>query len=290
MNDRGGGSGRAVGLTEGDPQMATAMDHDGGPRRDRSGGAGGAAGEFEAALVALLPRLRLQAWALTRERAAAEDLVQDVVAGALAARGRYVPDPAAGFAAWVHRILRNRFLDTRRRQRRTVDIDDVAESAVAIGAAHEERLVLGELRRALVRLPAAQREALMMVALEGMDYGAVAAATRSSVGTAKSRVFRARRRLQAELRGATREHRSPRRSALRRPRSEGRQGRGAPGRRAAHARTGPDFARGASGSCRRAGGRARAGSVTALFERRRVAHTPAHARRRRPLPRRRLRH
>jgi RNA polymerase sigma-70 factor, ECF subfamily len=214
MNDRGGGGGRAVGLTEGDPQMATAMDHDGGPRRDRSGGgAGGAAGEFEAALVALLPRLRRQTWALTRERAAAEDLVQDAVAGALAARGRYVPDPAAGFAAWVHRILRNRFLDTRRRQRRTVDIDDVAESAVAIGAAHEERLVLGELRRALVRLPAAQREALMMVALEGMDYGAVAAATRSSVGTAKSRVFRARRRLRAELRGATPEHRSPRRSA-----------------------------------------------------------------------------
>jgi RNA polymerase sigma-70 factor (ECF subfamily) len=216
MNDRGGGSGRAVGLTEGDPQMATAMDHDGGPRRDRSGGgAGGAAGEFEAALVALLPRLRLQAWALTRERAAAEDLVQDAVAGALAARGRYVPDPAAGFAAWVHRILRNRFLDTRRRQRRTVNLDDVSESTLATGAAaHEDRLVLGELRRALVGLPANQREALVLVALEGMDYGAVAAATRSSVGTAKSRVFRARQRLQAELRGATPEDRGQRTERL----------------------------------------------------------------------------
>jgi RNA polymerase sigma-70 factor (ECF subfamily) len=80
---------------------------------------------------------------------------------------------------------------------------------VSVGAAHEERLVLGELRRALVRLPAPQREALVLVALEGMDYAAVAAATRSSVGTAKSRVFRARQRLQAELRGATPEHWSP---------------------------------------------------------------------------------
>jgi RNA polymerase sigma-70 factor, ECF subfamily len=133
--------------------------------------------------------------------------VQDAVAGALAARGRYVPDPEAGFAAWVHRILRNRFLDTRRRQRETVNIDDVAESAVGVRAAHEERLVLGELRRALVRLPADQREALMMVALQGMGYDAVAAATQPAIGTAKSRVYRARQRLHAELRGATFEDR-----------------------------------------------------------------------------------
>jgi RNA polymerase sigma-70 factor (ECF subfamily) len=58
--------------------------------------------------------------------------VQDAVAGALAARGRYVPDPEAGFAAWVHRILRNRFLDTRRRRRSgTVNLDEVPEGAVS---------------------------------------------------------------------------------------------------------------------------------------------------------------
>jgi RNA polymerase sigma-70 factor, ECF subfamily len=182
--------------------MVAAADADDKAGRRARGGGGD---EFGDALAALLPRLRAQAWALTRERAAAEDLVQDAVAGALAGR--------ASFAAWVHRILHNRFLDTHRRRQRgrtAISIDDVSEREVAVGAAaaHEERLVLGELRRALARLPAAQREALVMVALDGMDYDAVAAATRTAVGTAKSRVYRARQHLQAELRGGISEDRS----------------------------------------------------------------------------------
>jgi DNA-directed RNA polymerase specialized sigma24 family protein len=64
--------------------------------------------------------------------------------------------------------------------------------------------VLGELQRARVRLPAAQRTALVLISLLGLDYAAAGAATtRSSVGTAKRRVYRARQRLQAELHGAT---------------------------------------------------------------------------------------
>ena len=77
---------------------------DGRARGSGAGGPGGGGGGFEDVLVALLPRLRAQAWALTRERAAVEDLVQDAVAGALAARDRYVPGPGASFAAWVRRI------------------------------------------------------------------------------------------------------------------------------------------------------------------------------------------
>jgi len=161
-----------------------------------------ATGVFHTQLVALVPKLRIQALALTRNRAAAEDLVQDAVANALAAQDSFTP--GTNFAAWMHRILRNRFISTLRKQRETTDIEDLPSSAFAVSASHEDRMVLKELSKALGRLPADQREALFMVVLQGMSYEEVAEATGCAVGTAKSRVFRARRQLQAWLAGEER--------------------------------------------------------------------------------------
>jgi RNA polymerase sigma-70 factor, ECF subfamily len=159
--------------------------------------------DFHGQLISLLPKLRVQALALTRNRAAAEDLVQDAVANALAAQDSFTP--GTNFAAWMHRILRNRFISTLRKQRETTDIEDLPASAFAVSAAHEDRMVLKELGRALNRLPSDQREALFMVVLQGLSYEDVAAATGCAVGTAKSRVFRARRQLQAWLMGEEKE-------------------------------------------------------------------------------------
>jgi RNA polymerase sigma-70 factor (ECF subfamily) len=159
-------------------------------------------GEFHGQLITLLPKLRVQALALTRNRAAAEDLVQDAVANALAAQDSFTP--GTNFAAWMHRILRNRFISTLRRQRETTDIEDLPMSAFAVNAPHEDRMVLKELSRALGRLPSEQREALFMVVLQGLSYEEVAQATGCAVGTAKSRVFRARRQLQTWLAGEER--------------------------------------------------------------------------------------
>ena len=63
----------------------------------------------------------------------------------------------------------------------------------------------------MTRLPPDQREALVMVVVHGMSYEALAEATGCAVGTAKSRVFRARRQLEAWLLGETpeRERRRP---------------------------------------------------------------------------------
>ncbi len=157
---------------------------------------------FHQALIALLPKLRVQALALTRNRAAAEDLVQDAVANALAAQNSFTP--GTNFAAWMHRILRNRFISTLRKQRETTDIEDLPSSAFAVSGAHEDRLILKELGVALNRLPSDQREALFMVVLQGLSYEEVAEATGCAVGTAKSRVFRARRQLQTWLMGEER--------------------------------------------------------------------------------------
>lgn len=158
--------------------------------------------EFHGLLVALLPKLRVQALALTRNRAAAEDLVQDAVANALAAQDSFTP--GTNFAAWMHRILRNRFISTLRKQRETTDIEDLPSSVFAVSAAHEDRMILKELSRALTRLPNDQREALFMVVLQGLSYEEVSQATGCAVGTAKSRVFRARRQLQTWLMGEER--------------------------------------------------------------------------------------
>jgi RNA polymerase sigma-70 factor (ECF subfamily) len=154
---------------------------------------------FHDQIIAILPKLRVQALALTRNRASAEDLVQDAVCNALSAQESFIP--GTNFAAWMHRILRNRFISNLRKRRDTTDIDDVPAATFATEAPHEDRLALKELAKAMTRLPTDQREALIMVVVHGMSYEALAESTGCAVGTAKSRVFRARRQLEAWLLG-----------------------------------------------------------------------------------------
>ena len=154
---------------------------------------------FHDQVIAILPKLRVQALSLTRNRAAAEDLVQDAVCNALAAQNSFIP--GTNFSAWMHRILRNRFISDLRKRRETTDIDDVPASSFASPATHEDNLALKDLSMALSRLPADQREALVMVVIQGMSYEALAEATDCAVGTAKSRVFRARRQLESWMSG-----------------------------------------------------------------------------------------
>ena len=158
-----------------------------------------ASNSFHGQVITILPKLRVQALALTRNRAAAEDLVQDAVCNALSAQASFIP--GTNFPAWMHRILRNRFISNLRKRRDTTDIDDVPAAAFATEAPHEDRLALKDLSKAMTRLPADQREALVMVVVQGMSYEALAEATGCAVGTAKSRVFRARRQLEAWLMG-----------------------------------------------------------------------------------------
>ncbi len=154
---------------------------------------------FNDGLVALLPRLRVQALALTRNRADADDLVQAAVAKALAAKDQFTPGTNLG--AWLYRILRNQFLSDRKRARDTIEIDDAPAAALSSPAGQESQLALKELRLHLGRLPADQRAALIMVSVQGLSYQEVADAMGCPVGTAKCRVFRARRQLETWLLG-----------------------------------------------------------------------------------------
>jgi RNA polymerase sigma-70 factor (ECF subfamily) len=154
---------------------------------------------FHDQLIAIVPKLRLQAMALTRQRTAAEDLVQDAVCNALAASATFIP--GTNFSAWMHRIVRNRFISNLRKRRETLNIASLPEDTFATSGAQNGCLALKELGVAMERLPAAQLEALIMVAIHGLSYEQLAEEVGCAVGTAKSRVFRARQQLHMWLVG-----------------------------------------------------------------------------------------
>ena len=182
------------------------------------------ADSFHDQMIAILPKLRVQALALSRNRSAADDLVQEAVAKALAARHSF--EEGTNFSAWMHRILRNTFISWIRRRRETQDLEHAPADVVGVPGNAFDNVVVRELSGALARLSPEQRESLVMVSVQGLSYEQVAEITGVAVGTAKCRVFRARRLLQAMLMGEERETADARQSDATRP------SRGAPTRRA----------------------------------------------------------
>ncbi len=153
--------------------------------------------DFQEQLTLFLPKMRVWALALTRNRAAAEDLTQDVATKALIARDCFIP--GTNFSAWVHRIMINHFISGVRNRREFTDMDNLPD--VPMPAAHEDRTALRELGWALDRLPPDQREALFMIVLQENSYEDAAERTGCAIGTLKSRVHRARLQLRAYLSG-----------------------------------------------------------------------------------------
>lgn len=155
------------------------------------------ADEFHDQLIFFMPKMRIWALALTRNRAAADDLTQDVATKALVAKDCFIP--GTNFSAWVHRIMINHFISSVRSKREFTDIADLPEAQVA--APHEDRTALRELGWALNRLPRDQREALCMIVLREKSYEDAAEQTGCPIGTLKSRVHRARQQLRGYLMG-----------------------------------------------------------------------------------------
>jgi RNA polymerase sigma-70 factor, ECF subfamily len=156
--------------------------------------------EFQERLTAFLPKMRVWAMSLTRNRAAAEDLVQDVAVKALAASESFVP--GTNFSAWVHRIMTNHFISGVRSRREYNDLDKMPE--VRIPAAQHDRIELRELNLAFQRLPKEQKAALRRAGIEEQSYEEAADATGCAVGTLKSRVHRARLNLRSQMHGEIR--------------------------------------------------------------------------------------
>ena len=153
--------------------------------------------DFHEQLKTILPRLRVYALSLTRDRDAADDLVHDTVVKALTGRKSF--QPGTNLSAWVFRIQRNEFISGLRRTRPTVPVDSVIADTLSHPAHQESRLVMREFMSAFGKLAATQREALLLAVLEGQSYEVIAAHTGVSVGTVKSRISRARDTLERLL-------------------------------------------------------------------------------------------
>jgi RNA polymerase sigma-70 factor, ECF subfamily len=149
---------------------------------------------FRADLVALIPQMRGFARSLCADQAAADDLVQDSLAKALASWDRFAT--GTNLRAWLFTILRNQFYSERRRSWRSSQLDPVeAERNLIEPPAASATVELDELRRALVVLSPENREALILVAAAGLTYEEVSVICGIAVGTVKSRVSRARIKL-----------------------------------------------------------------------------------------------
>ncbi len=150
---------------------------------------------FKAELTALLPQVRAFARFLCQgNRAAADDLAQDALMRAWAARASF--QPGSQMRAWLFVIVRNVFYSDRRKAWRNVALDqEAAERTLKQESGQTQTLDLDDVRRALHLLPQDQRDALVLVTAGGLSYEEAAEVCECAVGTIKSRVNRARKAL-----------------------------------------------------------------------------------------------
>jgi len=168
---------------------------------------------FEREVLEHLDALYGVALRMTRQNAAAEDLVHDTIVKAVRARDQY--EPGTNLKAWLLRILTNTFINRHRRgglEREVLEGPDAAPLAERwIGAASMRAmrdpetellapLLEAEVRRALEDLPEHFRLAVVLSDIEGLSYKEIADVMDCPVGTVMSRLHRARKMLQASLR------------------------------------------------------------------------------------------
>jgi RNA polymerase sigma-70 factor, ECF subfamily len=145
-------------------------------------------------LVRAIPSLRAFALSLCGSGERADDLVQETLMKAWANLGSFVE--GTNLSAWLFTILRNAFYSEFRKRRREVeDADGQMAGRLASPAAQNGHMDLQDFRAALMTLPPSQREVLILIGGSGLSYEEVAKICDCAVGTVKSRVNRARRRL-----------------------------------------------------------------------------------------------
>ena len=150
----------------------------------------------------LIPALRRYARALVRNRAAADDLVQDCLERAVS---RWHQRRDADARSWLFTILHNLAINQFRRaaaRGKHVTIDETNEDNFGQDAVQEQKLIYQDVLNKLAKLPEDQRAVLLLVAVEDLSYADAAKVLNIPLGTVMSRLSRARERLQQEIEGA----------------------------------------------------------------------------------------
>ena len=152
----------------------------------------------EAEVIRLIPALRVFARSFYYDTNDADDLVQETLTKAISKIHQFTP--GTSMKSWLFTIMRNTFYTRIRVQKREAPgAADCASLRVAVDATQEWTVKGQELSAALHRLPAPQREILVLIGVMGVSYEEAAETLGCAMGTVKSRLNRARLRLLKEL-------------------------------------------------------------------------------------------
>lgn len=152
--------------------------------------------EFGSLLAQEVPHLRRYARALVGDPQAADDLVQDCLERALRKRRLWTPD--GRLRSWLFRMLYRLYLNGRKRsglERRTLEQARARAGEQPGGDEVEDHQACREVIRALDDLPPDQRAAIVLVALEDVNYEQAAWILGTRIGTLRSRLSRGREAL-----------------------------------------------------------------------------------------------
>jgi len=159
--------------------------------------------QFQELLLAHLPKLRAYALVLTRNPADADDLLHSAAERILKFEAHF--EMGTNFSGWAYRILKNSHISSCRKKR--VPLDSLTTTteqgsiplALVYSAPQEEQVFTAEVSRALFRLKPNLREVLTLICVAELSYIEVSTALSCSVGTVKSRLWRAREQMRLML-------------------------------------------------------------------------------------------
>jgi RNA polymerase sigma-70 factor (ECF subfamily) len=146
-----------------------------------------------------IPRLRRYARALTGDRAAADDLVQDTLERALSRF--HLWRRGSDLRAWLFTIMHNIFVNQARSRTRYPHEPFDEPAAEKLQYREPDWSELRDIGDALAKLPVEQRTVVLLVGLEQFTYEEAARVLDVPIGTVMSRLSRARERLRALLGG-----------------------------------------------------------------------------------------
>ena len=167
---------------------------------------------FERDVIPLIPSLYGAALRMTRNKADAEDLVQETYLRAF--RGFAGFQEGTNLKAWLYRILTNSFINTYRKKQREPQTvagpDDIDEWYLydRLGGRHVEASAENEVldqipdadvKQALESLPENFRLAVLLADVEGFSYKEIADIMEVPIGTVMSRLHRGRKALERAL-------------------------------------------------------------------------------------------
>ena len=152
-------------------------------------------------IVGLVPQLHRYASRLCRDRSAADDLLQESIARALAKSRLF--KPGTNLRAWVFTIMHNVFVSWCRHQKSVAFPMDpeIAAARLSVPPTQELTLEVNALIRAMKGIPDTQRDAVLMAGYDGMTYENIAEHLNIPIGTIKSRVSRGRTALRVAMHG-----------------------------------------------------------------------------------------